>query len=58
MGKKIGSIQLTLFVMPDLRQRFKLACTANNKNMTEVLERFMDDYATEYEKSLKVKAEE
>ncbi|WP_375491512.1 hypothetical protein [uncultured Nostoc sp.] len=55
MPKKLGSVHITLHVMPDLRQRFKLACTAKNKNMTEVLEQLMEDYATEYEKSLKTK---
>ncbi|WP_322732690.1 hypothetical protein [Nostoc sp. ChiQUE01b] len=44
--------------MPDLRQKFKVACSANNKNMTEVLEILMDEYATKYEQTLKSKNEE
>lgn len=58
MPKKVGSILLSLYVYPELRDRFKLACTANKQNMTEVLEKFMDEYATEYEQTLKVKTEE
>lgn len=58
MPRKIGSILLSLYVHPELRDRFKLACTANKQNMTEVLEKFMDEYASEYEKSLQIKTEE
>jgi ParG len=49
MPKKIGSVHVSLYVMPELRTRFKLACTANNTNMTEVIEDFMNQYALEYE---------
>ena len=49
MGKKVGAIHLALYVMPDLRDRFKLACVARQKNMTEVLENFMEEYVREYE---------
>jgi hypothetical protein len=49
MGKKIGAIHLTLYVMPDLRDKFKLACVANKTNMTTVLEEFMEKYIEEYE---------
>lgn len=55
MGKKTGSVQLTLFVMPELRQRFKTACVGNGENMTTVLETLMDEYASKYEQSIKNK---
>jgi len=52
MPKPEGTVVITLYVLPELRKRFKTACTGREKNMVEVLQQLMEEYATEYELKL------
>lgn len=53
MPKPEGTVVITLYVKPELRKRFKTACSAQETSMVEAIQKFMDEYSTEYENTIK-----
>ena len=51
MGRKIFSTTID----EDILQEFKVACTIERKNMNDILEEFMRDYAKQVEEKKKPK---
>jgi predicted DNA-binding protein len=53
--EKPKKVQIRAFIEPELRQRFKTACTAKGKTMDDVITEFVEKYSDEYENELKGK---